>query len=819
MNVETKITLTKFQPRWYQNIILDAWENEGYKKILYALPRRCLSGKTHILMANGSYKLLSDIKVGDKILSWDGEKLVADKVINKWSTGVKETKKVRSINSLPIISSDDHVFAATQQGQKSITFTPLRDITPRRQFLNYAGIPFGQIHNPDLAEFYGYLLADGYVVGYQQPKFTGINDAILRRVEALAHALFNCTVIWREKGKGFDLGLSNGTKGGGTFHNPIKELFRKDKLDVAKPHKRLPPILWDMDEESIGRYFAGLISSDGSIYCGKSPSLWAYEREMTGHEVAISCGSSSELCWDIYWLVRKMGIMPQEPKLERGSNWKVRIAKGLDIKKLLSFGPIYGKEEKQREILELVATTTKKHRVTDGFFRTKCRIAPSLPEELYDIETKKNHNFIANGYLVHNSGKDFLAWNIAIRQCIKKPCLVLYALPTYSQARKCIFEAICIDSTKFIDYIPKNCIENINQSEMKIRFTNGSILRLIGAESYDTSLVGTNAQMIIFSEAALMPIDKIFAYARPIVAANGGTILIYGTPRGKNAFWQLYQTALTLPDWHVTKMGVAETQHVDPEILAEERLQMSDEMYAQEWETSFEKGVDGQIYGRELDKARLEERIGFYPHNPQLLTHLAIDIGVKDATTILWFQVSNDYGNGTINIIDSYSNTNMGIDHYAQVMQSKPYRMGKYFAPHDLAVREWGGGAVTRYEKARELGVDFEILEQVDVQDGIDNVKLNFPRIYIHAPLCKTFINALENYHREYDEARAVYKPKPVHTWASNFCDALRYLCMALHKTQRGMSADEFNRKRATSLYGNPGILAQIMGDDGRYRR
>jgi hypothetical protein len=40
MNVENQITLDQFKPRFYQQIILDAWENKGYRKILYVLGRR-----------------------------------------------------------------------------------------------------------------------------------------------------------------------------------------------------------------------------------------------------------------------------------------------------------------------------------------------------------------------------------------------------------------------------------------------------------------------------------------------------------------------------------------------------------------------------------------------------------------------------------------------------------------------------------------------------------------------------------------------------------------------------------------------------------
>src|SRR5271157_4362393 len=57
------------------------------------------------------------------------------------------------------------------------------------------------------------------------------------------------------------------------------------------------------------------------------------------------------------------------------------------------------------------------------------------------------------------AGKDFLGWNMAIRQCIDKTCLVFYVLPTYSQARKCIWDAITIDGMKFLDFVPPMLVE------------------------------------------------------------------------------------------------------------------------------------------------------------------------------------------------------------------------------------------------------------------------------------------------------------------------------------------------------------------------
>lgn len=436
-------------------------------------------------------------------------------------------------------------------------------------------------------------------------------------------------------------------------------------------------------------------------------------------------------------------------------------------------------------------------------------------EELWDaIENQGYRKLLA--ILPRRAGKDITMWNLAIRQCLKKICLVYYALPTYSQARKTVFDAISIDGTKFLDYIPKQVIDSVNQSEMKIRFRNGSILQLIGADSYETSLVGTNPYAIIFSEWARCD-PRAYEFARPILAANGGWCAMLTTPYGKNHAWQLWKVAQELEDWWVVYLKTSQIQHISAEVLAEERAQMSPELYAQEYECSWDRGISGCIYGTCLDDLRKKGQITTVAWEPGLLVHVAIDIGVSEgnATTLIFFQVAG--GDTVIRIIDCYSNQGLGLDHYAKIIQEKPYRYGKYFAPHDLKVREWGGGAITRYEKARQLDINFTILDQIGVADGIENVMTHFPKFWIDEIKCRSLINALENYYREWDEEKQVYKPKPVHNWASNYADALRYMCMSLHKTKKGMTPQEFELQKAKALYGDKGALPRIFRDDINY--
>lgn len=419
--------------------------------------------------------------------------------------------------------------------------------------------------------------------------------------------------------------------------------------------------------------------------------------------------------------------------------------------------------------------------------------------------------------LPRRAGKDLVGFNMAIFQCLLKTCMMMYVLPVFNQARGAIFDAITIDGLRFLDYLPMPFVDKINSHEMKIIFKNGSILQLVGGETHKTSIRGRNPFGVILSEYAYFDSGEVLDTISPILAANKGWLLILSTPWGKNHYYELYKYALGSSFWFVHSKKTSEIHHISDEALEEEKNKMSLEKYAQEYEISFESGVDGTYYGRSLERLRQNGQINAVAWDPGLLVHCAIDIGVSDATTIIFFQT---LGDGTIiRIIDCHSNTGLGLDYYAKLIQDKPYRYGMMFAPHDIKVREWGSGAITRYERAQQLGLNFEILEQIPIIDGIENVLAHFPKIWIDATKGKSLIDALENYRRQFDEKKQIYSPKPLHNWASNYADALRYLCQGLHLTYSSTSGSSYDKIRNEAMYGRKGNLPKIFQYDPRYDR
>lgn len=168
----------------------------------------------------------------------------------------------------------------------------------------------------------------------------------------------------------------------------------------------------------------------------------------------------------------------------------------------------------------------------------------------YSVETQiKLNKFVARPYQIpifdaienkgykkvmligpRRMGKDVLAFNVAIRYALENVCVIYYCFPTFSLARRALWDNITIDGFRILNYIPDEIIESTNEQQMRVKLRNGSIIQLIGSDNYNETLVGTNPKMIVFSEYALQD-PMAYQFARPILAANGGVALFVSTPR------------------------------------------------------------------------------------------------------------------------------------------------------------------------------------------------------------------------------------------------------------------------------------------------
>lgn len=377
------------------------------------------------------------------------------------------------------------------------------------------------------------------------------------------------------------------------------------------------------------------------------------------------------------------------------------------------------------------------------------------------------------------SGKDKTCWNYLIKEAAKRVGVYFYFFPTYGQGKKVIWDNIDKQGFKLINHIPKELMAtNPNNTEMKIRLINGSIIQIVGTNDID-SIVGTNPVGCVFSEFSLQD-PKVWTFIRPILRENGGWALFNGTPRGANHFKEIYDMALGNDEWFVQLLGASDTHAISEEDIQKERDEgMSEDMIQQEFYCSFTLGVEGSYYAKYIQDARDEDRIGAVPWGKQSRVYTAWDLGYGDSTAIIFYQVIGK----EIHIIDYYENHGEGLPHYAEVLFRKPYLYADHFAPHDIESRGFSTGMSGR-DVGASLGIKFTTLPtlQVRIEDGIEAARGIFPRVYLDEVNCKQLIKCLGNYRKEFDSKHNVYRMRPVHDWSSHGADAFRYLAIAIKR-------------------------------------
>ena len=120
--------------------------------------------------------------------------------------------------------------------------------------------------------------------------------------------------------------------------------------------------------------------------------------------------------------------------------------------------------------------------------------------------------------------------------------------------------------------------------------------------------------------------------------------------------------------------------------------------------------VEGAYYGSIMEALETQQRVGKFPAEPGVPVHTAFDLGVGDDTSVVCRQRLPS----RIRIVGCYSNSGEGVAHYARALKHMYdargwTRRGAYdWLPHDLRVREWGGGR-TRIEEAIAVGLNRRI--------------------------------------------------------------------------------------------------------------
>lgn len=425
---------SKAQDRWTQELALS-----------------CLDEDSPIAMSDGSYKKIKDVKVGDKVISYNEVKrtLPINKVLNVWDRGYKESYKITLENGDSVIATDDHPFLGYFKTGKEnklfgcnsykTSYLSIKDglkVGDNLYTVNKSPV-WGSFDNLEIAKLLGYICTDGYInLKASKIQFRNIRKEYVDEFEKICLEQFQTKSTRKFKASYCDLKTKITRQGTWevniTASKNLKDFLKSigcvDKY--TRETSIIDFVLNNFNEEACAAFINRVLSGDGCISKNKI-------------QISISGKFESEFLEKLSRLFRKVGVRRSKvyhSETISGKRSALMITESLSAKSLLSFtGPIFGKEFQSNEQLKIADDNLQKwktrRRVYGTTSRTKVISIQSVGKRhVYDIEVDKRHNFITNNIITHNCS----AKNKAIRwgrRCIAEYEQVLMSDGTYKHIK------------------------------------------------------------------------------------------------------------------------------------------------------------------------------------------------------------------------------------------------------------------------------------------------------------------------------------------------------------------------------------------------
>lgn len=191
---------------------------------------------------------------------------------------------------------------------------------------------------------------------------------------------------------------------------------------------------------------------------------------------------------------------------------------------------------------------------------------------------------------------------------------------------------------------------------------------------------------------------------------------------------------------------------------------------------AFEVAVDGQIFGRQMQFLRANNRITKVDVLPEPVNTFW-DLGHNDINAI-WFHQSMP--GGEHRFPDYEEGFAHDLEHYVKAIRARGYVMGKWVLPHDAEYKNVVGKSPK--ERLIELGVppaDIIVVQRCETKIGsIEQARKMLPRCVFDAERCEKGLKHLDNYVWAWDRANSCWKQDPRHNDASNAADAIQQFAL-----------------------------------------
>ena len=365
------------------------------------LPPGCLPAGTTVLTANNIPKPIEKVEVGEFILSYDGNALVPRRVIGVIPQGLQRVFRLTTPNR-EIVASANHPFLRYHRTNAWVRLDQLKAgdrlvvpncveggqpmPLPRIEF-NPRFIHLPTVTTSDFMRIVGHFVGEGFIKRQKgRVRFAGLRiceprgSKFRRTYENLYRKVFNCNIFEDNDGQKFAIASA-----------PLAELFASLDLDHKARYKRVPHWIYSLPLDQRLAFIRGYAEADATIRhreSDKSLPDWrgVYVMRNIVQDTAVVESTNGALVNQVHELCLLSGV--------RSTNVKTRVREHQPLPDGRSSGHVvnYGFQ------------FSLKH--DSGPFKlSRIRsIVPLGEVETYDLQVDQYENFVANSFLVHNTG-------------------------------------------------------------------------------------------------------------------------------------------------------------------------------------------------------------------------------------------------------------------------------------------------------------------------------------------------------------------------------------------------------------------------------
>jgi len=508
--------------------VLRKFYNGGYNELVLIAGMRCLSPET-IIYTNPYPKPLKELNEDDLVLTfrngkfeWCRCQLIRQRARMVYRLVTYSGREIYATENHPILTSRGWMTVSSMLESTSLPYVAMCHKVPP---------PLHPIHDPDYATAVALFLSEGCWIT-STPLFSNRDPELIDTLRTVLKRRFNGEL-----------------RGGPKDFRIISKQFREELHELKgkkSAEKFIPKRVFELDDESLKKFIYYFWRGDGGIEGGKvhfySTSkrllqqlqflllrfgIRSYLRRRPQYKYYKRAHPEMKSTNESYDLVVHddiSTIIPEAPRCQHnGTSPMDKI--GLKLRDLREIC-----ETSLWKLRQLMCTNTKNtislknarkiaHLIPmfgweDVYFEPIVRIEPIGVRETYDLSVPhEGHAFVANGIIVHNSGKTFLASCFAAYEAFKllikpdpaayynlapgSPIFIVVVATSEKQAYDTIFNEIkqkLMRSPFFREYHPRFLMNEIIFQSKNVRILCGT--------SSSASLVGRNVKLAIFDELA-----------------------------------------------------------------------------------------------------------------------------------------------------------------------------------------------------------------------------------------------------------------------------------------------------------------------------